>query len=181
MLIDAKDLVEEVFLSASSADDEPPVFGVICDFIEGEVRNLKKGLDTLEKLQTSASSRGFYFRTKYNSYEGAKRALDDFPNPEMAESVLDEYDKKLELSETGSRTTALRKGSDSKSKFGDFSLLTVAAICAARRKRQSIVVSRDRWIKLSCQTLRERFKLLLYCEDQWSFSIPDIVTRANIR
>ena len=181
-LIDAKELVNSVFFPSPSSEGEEElrVLGVICDFIEGEAKNLNKGLDTLEELnKKSPHPSGFYFETKYNSFEGARRALADMPTGEMAEAVLIEYDKKLDPSGMAAVTKQARRAADSKSKFGDFSLLTVATICASRRKKQSIIVSRDRWIKLSCKSLHKQFKLPIHCEDQWSFSLQEIMIRAK--
>ena len=93
------------------------------------------------------------------------------PTQEMAKAVRVEYDKKLD----SPKPKEAKKRGDSK--FGDFSLITVAAISAVRRKKQSIIVSRDRWIRLACEALHDQFKLQLYCQDQRNFSIQEITDR----
>lgn len=151
---------------------------VICDFIEGEVLNLKRQ-PILDALKKDPSHQGFYFETSYNSREGSKQSLKDMPTSGMAEAVLVEYDKKLDPSGMSNDTKEAKRASLSKSKFVDFSLLTVATICAFRRKKQAVIVTRDRWIKLSCRSLEEQFRLPIYCYDQWSFSVQEIALRAR--
>ena len=128
-------------------EEEPAILGVLCDFIEGEARNLKEGLAIIEEIKdpNSLDYGGIYFTTGYDSYDGFRRSLKDMPTPEMAEAVRVEYDKKLD---SPSPKGGKKRGD---SKFGDFSLVTVAVISAHRRKRQSIIVSRDRWIKARLQ------------------------------
>jgi hypothetical protein len=171
VLIDARDFAEQTFTKPS------PIYGVICDFIQGEILNLKKGSEIFEVLE-DPNYCGFYFETTYNSRDGSKRSLQDMPTTEMMEAVLAEYDKKLDPSGMQAVTKEAKRASVSKSKFVDFSLLTVATICAFRRKRQSIIVSRDRWIKLSCKSLETQFKLPIYCYDQWNYSTQEILSRA---
>jgi hypothetical protein len=139
VILDSDGLLRYAFRAAGNL--EATFLGVICDFIEGEVRNLRQGLEILEEIKNPASLQynGFYFKTTCDSYAGARRSLEDMPTPEMAEAVRVEYDKKLD---TPPPKEVKKKRGDSK--FGDFSLLTVATISAFRRKRQSIVVSRDR-------------------------------------
>ena len=159
------------------SDDEPPFLGVLCDIVEGEARNLKEGLAIIQEIKDpkALEYEGIYFTTGYDSYDGARRSLKDMPSPDMAEAVRIEYDKKLE---TPKPKNDKKRGD---SKFGDFSLLTVAAICAFRRKRQSIIVSRDRWIKLACESLRKKFQLQLYCQDQRHFSSQEITDRTAVK
>lgn len=152
---------------------------VICDFIDGEVVNLKKGLPLLNELKNNPKYSALYFETKYNSREGALHALADMPTGEMAEAVLIEYDKKLDPTGMEGKTKDAKSAARSKSKFGDFSLLTVATISAFKRKKQAVVVSRDRWIKLSCKSLQMQFKLPIYCYDQWTFSLQEIISKAQ--
>lgn len=175
-MIDAENFAREVFKKEESRSTD--IFrGVICDFIEGEVLNLKKG-SVIAELSKS-DYQGFYFETRYNSRDGSARALEDMPNREMKEAVLIEYDKKLNPSGMLGDSKEAKSAQRSKSKFGDFSLLTVATISAFRRKKQSIVVTRDRWVKLSCMSLEEKFKLPVYCYDQWNFSAGDIFGRSQ--
>ena len=170
-ILDADVLIRYVFKSRVETESE--ILGVICDFIEGEAKNLRQGLGIIEEIRNPNSHEydGIYFKTQYDSYDGARRSLQDTPTPEMAEAVRVEYDRKLDSSKSV-RSKETKKRGDSK--FGDFSLLTVATIAASRRKRQSIIVSRDRWIKLACKALHEKFHLRLYCQDQWSFSLQEI-------
>ena len=149
------------------------VLGILCDFIEGETRNLKEGLEIIQEIKDPKvlEYSGIYFTTSYDSYDGSRRSLEDMPTPEMAEAVRLEYDKKLDSPQPKDG----RKRGDSK--FGDFSLITVAALSAFRRKRQSIIVSRDRWIKLACEALHKKFQLQLYCQDQRHFSMQEITDR----
>jgi len=84
---------------------------------------------------------GIYFKTRYNIYEESNRSLDDMPSPEMAEAVRVEYDK---TQGPASSPDAKETTRNSKSNLGDYSLLTVAVNSAYRRKRQSIIVTRDR-------------------------------------
>jgi len=151
-----------------------PISGVICDFIESEILNLKKSSGILETLK-GPNYGGYYFETVYNSKEGSRKSLDDMPNEEMKECVLVEYDKKLDPSGMKGVTKEAKRASSSKSRFVDFSLLTVATVAVYRRKRQSIIVSRDRWIKLSCRSLEEKFRIPIYCFDQWSYSEDEIL------
>ncbi len=101
------------------------------------------------------------------------------PNDEMAEAVLVEYDRKLDPSGMFSVTDQAKSAARSKSKYGDFSLVTVATLAAFKRKKQSIIISRDRWIKLSCKALQEKFRLPIFCYDQWNFSVEEIMLRAQ--
>ncbi len=175
VLIDADNFVRSVFRKEKLGEEI--FWGVLCDFVEGEARNLRRGQDILEELKSQDYS-GFYFETSYNEKEGSKRALEDMPNSEMAEAILTEYDKKLDQSGLLGITSKAKSATWSKSRYGDFSLLTVASLAAFRRKKQSVIVSRDRWIKLSCKTLEEKFRLPLYCYDQWDFSAEKIAVRA---
>ena len=172
VILDSEGLLRYAFKATGQI--EAPFLGVICDFIEGEVRNLHQGLKILEEIKnpTSEHYAGFYFQTTYDSYAGARRALEDMPSPEMAEAVRVEYDKKLDPPPPKD----LKKRGDSK--FGDFSLLTVATVCAFRRKRQSIVVSHDRWIKLACESLYKTFQLQIHCQDPRFFSVQQIMDRS---
>jgi hypothetical protein len=156
---------------------EAVIVGVLCDFIEGEARNLGEGLEILKEIKNPEALQynGIYFTTGYDSYEGARRSLKDMPTREMAEAVRLEYDKKLD----SAKPKEVKKRGDSR--FGDFSLITVAAISSFRRKRQSIIVSRDRWIKLACESLYEKFQLQVYCQDQRHFSIQEIVGRVTTK
>jgi hypothetical protein len=172
VILDAEPYVNEVF-----GFDAGMVRGVICDFIEGELVNLKKETTSMERLKKLPNSNGLYFETKYNSREGASKALADMPTGEMAEAVLIEYDKKLNPSGMLGNSKEAKSAARSKSKFVDFALLTVATVSALKRKKQSIVVSRDRWIKLSCKALEKQFKLPIYCYDQFSFSLQEIIDR----
>ncbi len=174
VILDSEGLLRYAF--RTSRDLETTFLGVICDFIEGEVRNLRKGLEILQAIRTPTSElyAGFYFKTTYDSYAGARRALEDMPTPQMAEAVRVEYDKKLDPSPL--KAVENRKRGDSK--FGDFSLLTVATVCAFRRKRLSVVVSRDRWIKLACESLNKTFKIQIHHQDPRHFSVQDIVNRS---
>jgi hypothetical protein len=176
ILIDADEFVKHLFAKSSSSYT---VFGVICDFIEGETLNLRKPAGILDGLKDSDRF-GLYFETKYNSRDGSNKSLDDMPNGEMKEAVLVEYDKKLDPSGMLGISKEAKKASSSKSKFVDFSLLTVATISAYKRKRQSVIVSRDRWIKLSCKSLQEQFKVPIYCYDQWNYSTEEILNRARL-
>jgi hypothetical protein len=150
---------------------------VLCDIVEGEARNLKEGLAIIQEIKDPKALEysGIYFTTGYDSYDGARRSLKDMPSPEMAEAVRVEYDKKLE---TPKPKDGKKRGD---SKFGDFSLITVAAISAFRRKRQSVIVSRDRWIKLACESLHDKFQLQLYCQDQRHFSLKEIIDRVGVK
>jgi hypothetical protein len=154
-------------------ESEAVILGVLCDLIEGEARNLGEGLEIIKEIKNPEALQydGIFFITGYDSYDGARRSLKDMPSPEMAEAVRAEYDKKLD----SSKPKEGKKRGDSK--FGDFSLITVAAISAFRRKRQSIIVSRDRWIRLACEALHDQFKLQLYCQDQHNFSVQEITDR----
>ena len=176
VLFDAEDLVKQIFRKQQPGTEI--AWGVICDFIEGEARNLRKGLQLLHELK-NPEYLGYYFETGYNSREQSMHSFKDMPMGEMAEVVLVEYDKKLDPSGMHATTNNAKSAARSKSKFGDFSLLTVATIAAFRRKRQSVIVSRDRWIKLSCKALQEKFRLPLYCYDPWNFSVQEIIERAN--
>jgi hypothetical protein len=173
VILDSDGLLRYAFRAAG--DFEATFLGVICDFIEGEVRNLRQGLEILEEIKNPASIQysGFYFKTTYDSYAGARRSLEDMPTPEMAEAVRVEYDKKLD-----SPPPKELKKKRGDSKFGDFSLLTVATISAFRRKRQSVVVSRDRWVKLACDSLAVTFQLQIHCQDPRHFSAQEILDRS---
>ncbi len=177
ILVDAEDFSKQVFKKAESRTADP-IRGVICDFIEGEALNLRKGLHIFDELK-GPDFYGYFFETDYNAREGSMRSLEDMPTGELKEAVLVEYDKKLDPSGMLGITKEATRASRSKSKFGDFSLLTVATISAFRRKRQSIIVSRDRWIKLSCKSLEAQFKLPIYCYDQWNFSAQEILNRVQ--
>jgi len=177
VLIDSDGFVKDIFGKDPRVSDN--VRGVVCDFIESEMLNLKKGIRILDELKNDSEYLGFYFQTEYNSREGSAKSLEDMPTPEMKEAVLVEYDKKLNPSGMLGDSKEAKRASASKSKFVDFSILTVATISAFRRKRQSIIVSRDRWIKLSCKSLQNRFKLPLYCYDQWNFSMKEILDRVR--
>jgi hypothetical protein len=174
VLIDAEDFVEGLFQKQGVWI----LKGVLCDFIEGEARNLRKGREILEKLKLPEFS-GYYFETSYNSKEGSGKALEDLPTGEMKEAVLVEYDRKLDPTGMHATSKDAKNAARSKSRFTDFSLMTVAALAAYRRKRQSVIVSRDRWIKLSCKALEEKFQLSLYCYDQWNFSVEEILARSR--
>jgi hypothetical protein len=176
ILIDAYDFAETLFRKQETGTGV--LRGVLCDFIEGEARNLRKGQRILGELKLPAYL-GFYFETTYNSQEGSGRALRDMPTGEMAEAVLMEYDRKLDPSGMLSATDQAKSAARSKSRYGDFSLVTVATLAAFKRKKQSIIVSRDRWIKLSCKSLQEKFRLPVFCYDQWNFSIDEILVRAR--
>jgi hypothetical protein len=176
VLLDAESLVKQIFRKEQSGNEI--VWGVICDIIEGEVQNLRKGTRVLDELKTPEYL-GYYFETGYNSRERSMHSLKDMPTSEMAEAVLVEYDRKLDPSGMKATSENAKSAARSKSKFGDFSLLTVVTIAAFRRKRQSVVVSRDRWIKLSCKALQNKFRLPLYCYDPWDFSVQEIIERAN--
>jgi len=174
VLIAADEFVKRIFEKSSASYS---VFGVICDFIMGETLNLRKETRILDDLKSTAYF-GYYFGTDYNSRDGSTRSLDEMPHDEMKEAVLFEYDKKLDPSGMLGTSKDAKKASSSKSKFVDFSLLTVATISAYRRKRPAAIISRDRWIKLSCKSLRERFKIPLYCYDQWNYSRQEILDRS---
>jgi hypothetical protein len=174
VMIDADEFVKSVF-KASETPDYPRA--VVCDFIEGEVQNLKKG-KLLQELKLPGYF-GYSFETSYNSKEEARHSIEDMPSSEMVEAVLVEYDRKLDPSGMQAKTKDAKRASNSKSKFVDFSLLTVATISAYRRKRQAVVISRDRWIKLSCNALHDQFKLPIYSYDQWNFSMDEVLARAN--
>lgn len=176
-MIDAEEPVRQVFKKKSDLGSADIFRGVICDFIEGEALNLKKGSIIAELGH--ADYEGFYFETNYNSRDGSARALEDMPNEEIKKAVLVEYDKKLNPSGMLGDSKEAKSAQRSKSRFVDFSLLTVATISASRRKRQSIIVSRDRWMKLSCKSLEEKFKLPIYCYDQWNFSVEEILGRSQ--
>ena len=176
VLFDAEDLVKQIFRKQQPGTEI--AWGVICDFIEGEAKNLRKGLRVLDELK-NPEYLGYYLETGYYSRERSMHSLKDMPTGEMVEAVLVEYDKKLDPSGMHATTNNAKSAARSKSKFGDFSLLTVATIAAFRRKRQSVIVSRDRWIKLSCKALQEKFRLPLYCYEPWNFSVQEIIERAN--
>ena len=176
VLIDAEDLVRRVFKKKSGSAGI--LCGVVCDFIEGEALNLKRG-SIIAELFDDSQYHGFYFETAYNSREGSARALEDMPSSEMKEAVLVEYDRKLNPSGMLGDSKEAKNAQRSKSRFGDFSLLAVATISAFRRKRQSIVITRDRWIKLSCISLQRQFKLPIYAYDQWTFSPEEILDRSQ--
>jgi hypothetical protein len=175
VLVDSDSLVKEVFRNDPKVSKS--IGGVLCDFIEGEALNLKKGIEILEELKSSSEYFGYYFQTEYNSREGSSRALEDMPTPELKEVVLVEYDRKLNPSGMLGDSKEAKRAATSKSRFVDFSILTVATVSAFRRKRLSVIVSRDRWIKLSCKSLQEQFKLPIYCYDQWNFSFQEILNR----
>jgi hypothetical protein len=177
VLIDADEFVKQLFIKSAPQESVPVLLPVICDFIEGELLNLKK-TGTLEDLK-GFNYDGYIFESSYNSRDGVKRALEDMPISGMKEAVLVEYDKKLDPSGMRGETKEAKRASSSKSKFVDFSLITVASICAFRRKKLSVVISRDRWIKLSCKSLEEKFKLPILCYDQWTFSIGEILDEAR--
>jgi hypothetical protein len=176
VLIDADGFVKTIFRKQES--EIRFLSGVLCDFIEGEARNLRKGQQILEELKLPEYL-GFYFETSYNSQEGSERSLKDMPTGEMAEAVLVEYDRKLDPSGILGATDQAKSAARSKSRYGDFSLVTVAALAAFKRKKQSIIISRDRWIKLSCKSLQEKFRLPVFCYDQWNYSIDEITLRAQ--
>lgn len=178
MFLDTNVLIQEQWFAKFVFRKENQISGVICDFIRGEILNLKKGEEILENLK-EPNYGGYYFETTYNSKEGSRKSLDDMPNEEMKECVLAEYDKKLDPSGMQGITKEAKRASSSKSKFVDFSLLTVATVAAYRRKRQSIIVSRDRWIKLSSKSLYEKFRIPIYCYDQWSYSEEEILSRVR--
>jgi len=140
-LIEADDFVKNIFQKRKPGSEV--LWAVLCDFIEGEARNLRKGQQILEELNLP-SSFGFYFETSYNSQEGSKRALDDLPSFEIAEAVLAEYDKKLDPSGMLDVSDLAKSAAHSKSRSVDFSLVTVATLAAFKRKKQSVIVSRDR-------------------------------------
>ena len=175
VLIDSDAFAKEVFSKDPEVSES--IRGVLCDFIEGEALNLRKGTKILNLLKNDSEYSGYYFQTDFNSREGSARSLEDMPAPEMKEAVLVEYDKKLNPSGMLGDSKEAKRASASKSRFVDFSLLTVATVSAFRRKRQSVVVSRDRWIKLSCKSLQERYKLPIYSYDQWNFSFQEILNR----
>jgi len=177
VIVDADEFVKVLFKKRETKESDPILLPVICDFIEGELLNLKK-VGTLEDLKGSGYY-GYIFESAYNSRVGAKRALDDMPSPEIKEAVLVEYDKKLDPSGMRGDTKEAKRASSSKSKFVDFSLMTVASVCAFRRKKLSVVISRDRWIKLSCKSLQAKFKQPVYCYDQRDFSSAEIVLRSQ--
>lgn len=178
ILVDDEDFVRKLFKNPSIPDSELSMLCVICDFVQGELLNLKKRAGILDDLRAPVYS-GYQFVTAYNSRDGSERALEDMPNPEMKEVVLVEYDRKLDPSGVKSETKEAKRASASKSRFVDFSLITVATVSAHRRKRLSLVLSRDRWVKLSCKALEERFHLPIYCYDQWTFSIEEILRRTR--
>jgi hypothetical protein len=173
-IIDNEGLVRYVF--GARIRDRSDILGVICDFIEGEARNLKQGVDTLNEIKDPGTVEfdGIFFKTKYNSYEESKRSLEDMPSAEMAEAVRVEYDKVPELAFPANLKPPAR---NPKSNFGDFSLLTVAAVSAFRRKRQSIIVTRDRMLRSACESLRSTFGLMIFCQDQFGFSMKSINDR----
>jgi len=174
VLIDAEDFVEGLFRKQDFLNFQ----GVLCDFIEGEARNLHKGQEILEKLKLREFS-GYFFATPYNSKEGSGKSLEDLPSEEMKEAVLVEYDRKLDPSGMHATSKDAKNAARSKSRFTDFSLMTVATLAAYKRKKQSVIISRDRWIKLSCKALEEKFQLPLYCYDQWNFSVEEILARSR--
>jgi len=153
--------------------------GAICDFIEGEARNLNQGVSILEEIKNpdSAEFYGIYFKTRYNTYEESRRSLEDMPSAEMAEAVRVEYDKNL-----GPASSPDAKGTtrNSRSNLGDYSLLTVAVNSAYRRKRQSIIVTRDRWIKSACSSLQSKFGLMISSQDQFDFSMESTNERVDL-
>ncbi len=73
------------------------VLGVICDFIEGEARNLKQGVGIIEEIKnpSSAGFDGVFFKTRYDSRDGSRVSLEDMPTKEMAEAVRVEYQQDL--------------------------------------------------------------------------------------
>ena len=176
-IIDNEGLVRYVFDARISARSD--ILGVICDFIEGEARNLNKGIDILEEIKnpTATEFAGIYFKTKYNTYEESRRSLEDMPTPEIAEAVRVEYDKVLG---PASSPNAKETTKHARSNFGDYSLLTVAAISAYRRKRKSIIVTRDRWIKSACSSLQSQFHLTISSQDQFDFSMKSITDRVDV-
>jgi hypothetical protein len=155
------------------------ILGAICDFIEGEARNLNRGLVVLEEIKNpnSAEFEGIYFTTKYNTYEESRRSLEDMPTLEIAEAIRVEYDKTLGPASSPAAKETTRYA---KSNYVDYSLLTVAAISAYRRKRQSIIVTRDRWIKSACNSLQSRFGLMISCQDQFDFAMRSITDRVDV-
>jgi hypothetical protein len=152
------------------------ILGAICDFIEGEARNLNQGVSILEEIKNPDSKEyaGIYFTTRYDTYEESRRPLEDMPSPEMAEAVRVEYDKTLGPASSPDAKETTR---NSKSNLGDYSLLAVAVISAYRRKRESIIVTRDRWIKSACNSLQSKFGLMISIQDQFDFSMKSITDR----
>jgi hypothetical protein len=171
-IIDSPELVRYIFNARGEADNG--ILGVICDFIEGEARNLKQGVEILDELKNpnSAELSGIFFKSHYNARDESKRSLEDMPTPEMKEAVLDEFDKVFpKASSPKAKTTTKKAGSN----YVDFALLTVATISSYKRKKQSIVVTRDRWVKSACESLRSKFSLPISSQDQFNFSMEPIV------
>ncbi len=176
-IIDNEGLVRYVFNARISTRSD--ILGVICDFIEGEARNLNRSLAVLEEIKNphSAEFDGIYFKTKYNTYGESRHSLEDMPTPEMAEAVRVEYDRILGPASSPAAKETTR---NARSNLGDYSLLTVAAISSYRRKRQSIIVTRDRWIKSACNSLQLRFRLMISSQDQFDFSMKSITDRVDV-
>jgi hypothetical protein len=171
--------VVQLFKRPTVRESDHLIFYVLLDFIEGEFLNLKTEKAILEALK-GPDYRGYYFQTTYNSRDGSRHALEDMPYAEMKEAVLGEYDRKLDPSGMRGDSKEAKRATWSKSRFVDHSLLAVATIAAYRRKKVSVILSRDRWIKLSCQALKEKFKMPIYCYDQYTFSIEEILTAVSL-